>query len=168
MFASISVTTSCINVHARYTNVISDLSCPAIADNQSPVPFQFYAGHILTFFISLLFTCCFGFFPLLLCHFPQFLLLIEKLPSFFAQPKNNTSNKCKIRKMKSGFLAISGSFATRQPCQDYAQLNSPSCFIFRFLLGFTVCALSAQNRRTYPGEIYIYIEIRFRRTCSKE
>ena len=96
--------TSCINVHARYTNVISDLSCHC----RQPVPCSIpiiRRPHLDFFHITSFHLLFRYFFPLLLCDFPQFLLLIEKFPSFFAQPQNSTSNKCKIRNMKSGFFS---------------------------------------------------------------
>ena len=85
---------------------MSSLTCPAIADNQSPVPFQLYAGHILTFFISLLFTCCLGiFFRYYSAISRNFFSWLKNYPRFLRNQKSRTSNKCKIRKIKSGIFS---------------------------------------------------------------
>ena len=112
---------------------MSSLTCPAIADNQSPVKFQFSAGCILTFFMSLIFICCFGIFFVLLCNFPQFLLLIEKLPSFLRNQNSRTSNKCKMRKMKSGIFS---HFWFVSDLADYNTLRASEFYIILFLFVF--------------------------------
>ena len=105
------------------------------------------------------FHLLFRIFFLLLCDFPQFLLLIEKLPSFLRNQKRNTSKKYQIRKTESGVLAGSGSFiGITCGCYNCLGQLSFSHFIvvFRSDLPFD----REKDPKVIHGlENYIYIEI---------
>ena len=118
------------------TKLTSFSNSPKPPDDSSP--FYCCTGRFLTFFLSLLFTCSFWVFSLLYCHFPQLFLLIEKLPSFFAQPKNPTSKNCQRRKIKSGKNPFPVRLQLRKQARKTPNNILFHCISIPFSLGFTV------------------------------
>ena len=125
-----------------------------------PATQQFHSKQLLDLFPFHFFSLTVSgfFFSLLHCHFAQFFLIVEKLPSFFVQPKNNTSNKCKIRKIKSGIFSrfrFVCDLTTRpglRACEFYV---IPFLFVFLWNLPFV---RDVHETVVHTLENYIYRE----------